>query len=752
MARYKQLFAARSHRWLGTAMLATALLAASTTLAAAATRLTGVDVTPLPGDKVQVKLKLDGPAPEPRSFSIDSPARVAVDLADTKVAMDSTQTAVNTGVVHSVVSAEGKNRTRVVVNLDAMVPYDVSREDNAVVITLGTNSLANTGGKKNGQLASFGSQKSQPTQSADQGRHINKVDFRRGEDGEGRVLVTLSDPKTPVDVKKQGNSIVADFVGADIAKDLTKRYNVMDFATPVKSFDVVSTRNGARVIVTPVQGAIYDQMSYQADNKFALEFKPLTKAEQELQKKQKPQYTGDRLTLNFQDIEVRSALQIIADFTGLNIVVSDSVTGNVTLRLQNVPWDQALDIILKSKGLDMRRNGNVIMVAPTQELAQQEQAELQAKQQLDELAPLQTQIFQVNYAKASDLASLIRSGSAAAGNQQKSNLVNPVAGGTGGSGGSGGGNQSLLSDRGSVTVDERTNTLLIRDTPDQLESIRQLINRLDVPVRQVLIESRIVIASDDFSRELGARVGYSNNATKGGRTGVVGASVNGNHTALNTITQGGQSINGTGFLGTDNLNVNVPVSNPAGRIAFAILGKDYLVDLELSALQAEGKGEVVSSPRVLTSNQKKASIQQGVEIPYQANASSGATTVQFKEAVLGLEVTPQITPDDHIIMDLVVRKDSVGEQVPVQGGGSVPSIDTRSVQTQALVENGATVVLGGIYETERRKTVNKVPLLGDIPLLGALFRNTKNVNNKSELLIFITPKIVDKNISSINQY
>ena len=435
-------------------------------------------------------------------------------------------------------------------------------------------------------------------------------------------------------------------------------------------------------------------------------------------------YEGEKLTLNFQDIETRAVLQLLADVSGRNIVVSDTVQGNVTLRLQGVPWDQALDIVLATKGLDMRENGNVIIVAPSEEIAARELADLESRKEIKELEPMLAEYLQVNYAKASDLADLI-------------------------SGGNGG--KTLLSDRGSVGIDERTNTLLLQDTVDRIASIRKLVATLDIPVRQVLIESRIVVVNDDFSRDLGIRWGAT--VVKESGDGIITTSGGANATD-GVVNDAADNINTTGTpfpVGIPNLddrfNINLPVANPAGRFALAILDDDYLIALELSALQAEARGEVVSSPRVITANQKEANIKQGVEIPYQEASSSGATTTQFKEAVLSLTVTPQITPDDRIIMDLLVTKDSVGEVIATERGGTVPSIDTRSIETQVLVNNGQTVVLGGIYETEQGETVTKVPFLGDIPFVGYLFKSTRVTSEKSELLIFVTPKILKEGSS-----
>jgi type IV pilus assembly protein PilQ len=442
---------------------------------------------------------------------------------------------------------------------------------------------------------------------------------------------------------------------------------------------------------------------------------------------QTKEYEGQRLTLNFQDIETRAVLQLLAETSGKNIVVSDTVQGNVTLRLRNVPWDQALDIVMTTKGLDMRQNGNVIMVAPAEEIAARETADLEAQNQISELEPMYSEFLQVNYAKASDLAG----------------LISAEAGGSG-----------MLSERGTIAVDERTNTLLVQDTAQRLQDIRRMVRTLDVPIKQVLIESRIVVVNDDFSRDLGVRLGvtaYNESGTNEGAQ-VISGTGPGTDTMIGSIidnlaTTGQVTPVAVPTLG-DRYNVNVPVSDAAGRFSLAVLERDYLVDLELTALEAEGRGEIVSTPRVITANQKEARIEQGVEIPYQQSASSGATTVQFKKAVLSLEVTPQITPDNNIIMDLRVHKDNVGDVISTGGlGGTVPSIDTRAVETQVLVEDGQTVVLGGIYETERRETISKVPFLGDIPAVGVLFRSKQLQNDKSELLIFVTPRILEEGSS-----
>ncbi len=555
-------------------------------------------------------------------------------------------------------------------------------------------------------------------------RSIQGIDFRRSADGAGRVVVKLSDPHTPINLQQVGNQIVVDFTGAELRKDLMRRYDATDFGTPITGFDATRNGNSTRIVISVI--GEYEQLAYQSDTQYVVEVQPMRK--NVVSQEEKREYTGERLTLNFQDIETRAVLQLLADASGQNIVVSDSVKGSVTLRLQNVPWDQALDIVLRTKGLDKRKEGNVIIVAPSDELANQEKLQLAARKDIQELAPLRSEFLQVNYAKAADMATLIKS--------------------------QGG---SLLSPRGTVSVDERTNTLLLQDTAERIADIRRLVATLDIPVRQVLIESRLVIVNDDFQRQLGAVLGYTG-INRNGASGIVTTS----GTAAGTDTIVGSALtnlqsasNGTPFPVTvptgstaaNRYNVNLPVTNPAGSIAFGILGADYLVDLELQAAQAETRADIISAPRVVTGNQKEATIEQGTEIPYQQSASSGATTIQFKKAVLSLKVTPQITPDNRIILDLDVKKDAVGTIVVASGGVNVPSIDTQELVTQVLVSDGQTVVLGGILQTTHRVDETKVPYLGDVPVLGNLFKTTTKTNNKDELLIFVTPKILREGVN-----
>jgi type IV pilus assembly protein PilQ len=685
-------------------------------------RLQDIQVQSLPGQRVELKLILSGTAPEPLAFTIDDPARIALDLPETTLGLTSRRRDVNLGPLDTVLTAEANGRTRVVLNLDSMVPYDTRRSGNTIFITLGADQ-----GDTDAMTTQFsGNSESAaaPSYAASGGRTINSVDFRRTQDGGGRVMVNLSDPSTAVDIRQEGGRVVAIFKDTALPAELMRRLDVTDFATPVSTVDTLLTNLDTRIVIT-AEGK-YEQLAYQSDNEFTIEINPAAtdSAEESSLFSESKEYEGQRLTLNFQDIETRAVLQLLAETSGRNIVVSDTVQGNVTLRLRNVPWDQALDIVMTTKGLDMRENGNVIIVAPAEEIAARETADLESRQAILELEPLYSEFLQVNYAKASDLAALI-------------------GGGEGG---------ALLSDRGSVGIDDRTNTLMVQDTAERLQDIRRLVQTLDIPVRQVLIESRIVVVNDDYSRDLGVRFGFTGitENSQDGLISVTGSSAGSDvivGSALDNLANTGQPFPVTAPGIGDRYNVNVPIENPAGRIALAVLDSDYIVDLELTALQAEGRGEIVSTPRIITANQKEARIEQGVEIPYQESASSGATTTQFKKAVLSLTVTPQITPDDNIIMDLLVNKDSVGKLTPSATGGLVPSIDTRAVETQVLVRDGQTVVLGGIYETERRETVNKVPFLGDIPGVGFLFRSTNTTSNKAELLIFVTPRILTEGSS-----
>ena len=684
------------------ALLAVALLPVR---ADQARSLQSIDFQSLEGGRVLMTLTLSAPAPQPAVFAIEKPARLSIDLPDTRLAVAERFRKVSVGAVRSVATAEAQGRTRVVLEMVQMAAHSVTVDGNKVLIELAGAS---------GVLAPSAATAEGPAPST----AIGSVDFRRGDHGEGRVVVTLNDSHGAVDVQQRGTDIVARFKDTSLPARLAKRLDVLDFATPVKFIDTTRSGNDAEVTVTPLAGATFEQQAYQSGNQFVIELQPMSPEKLEEKQKEQQQFNGERISLSFQNVDVRSLLQIIADVAGTNMVISDSVGGTMAMRLQNVPWDQALDIILRTRGLGMRHQGNVMLIAPVEELATRERVELEAARQKIQLAPLHSELIQVNYAKAVDLGSLIR-------NKQN----------------------SLLSDRGAVTIDDRTNTLLVLETADKLAEIRALVQRLDVPVRQVLIESRIVVATDNFERDLGTQLGVTAAARNG--NGLITTSGNNNSTGttLGTFLTGGT-------LGVDgnvndryNVNLPAPVSQgTAGSISLALLSNNFLVDLELSALQSEGKGEVISSPRVITANAKPALIKQGVEIPYQQSTSSGATSVSFKDAVLSLNVTPQITPDGRIIMDLQVHDDAVGTNVNTGLGGTVPSIDTREIDTQVLVDNGQTVVLGGIYQQTQNKTVSKIPLLGDIPILGYLFRNYQVVNDKTELLVFITPKILTQGL------
>ena len=701
--------------------------AAPTDAAATPNTLQRIDVQTLSGNQLQLTLHLSGPAPEPLSFTIDKPARISLDLPNTALALPSRRIDVGSAGVDTVLAAEANGRTRIVLNLDQQMPYQTRVSGNDIVVLVGAVSDTHAAARGSGAAAPHAAA---AVAGASSNRAIKSIDFRRSEIGGGRLIVRLSDPRTPIDLKQQGSQILVDFAGTDLPKALTRRYDTMDFGTPVTGFDAERVNGDTRIVIDATGN--FQQLAYQSDDQYVVEVSPVRKVEAVNPTDQKKEYKGERLTLNFQDIETRAVLQLLADASGQNIVVSDSVQGSVTLRLQNVPWDQALDIVLRTKGLDKRQEGNVIIVAPSDELAAREKADLSAKKDIQALEPLRSEYLQVNYAKASDIALLLKGSSA----------------------GASGGN-AILSGRGNVSVDNRTNTLLLQDTADRLADVRRLVTLLDIPVKQVLIESRIVIVTNDFERDLGARFGVTATRANGTNglyetTGTAAGTDTGISSALSNLTTNGTvypvSIP-TGATATNRYNVNLPVATPAGSIALGILGSDFLVDLELSAAQVENRGTVISSPRVITANQKEASIEQGVEIPYQQSASSGATTIDFKKAVLSLKVKPLITPDNRIILDLTVADDSVGTVVVASGGVNVPSINTRTITTQVVLGDGQTVVLGGILETTQSLQTTKVPWLGDVPGLGNLFKETNRADNKDELLIFVTPKILREGVS-----
>ena len=663
-----------------------------------AVTLDDISYATLPGERLQIRLKLSGETKDPLSFAIDDPARIALDFPGVTLNLPRRSQPIGIGMARSVTAVEAGGRSRVVLNLIKLVPYTMDVQGQEVLVTLESTTAGTTRPFAGGGPSDTASETAQP---------IRNVDFRRGAQGEGRVIVTLTDPAVVIDTREEGNKIIVDFLNSSLPKRLERKLDVVDFATPVTVIDTFARGDDVRMVVSPT--GRFEHLAYQSDDLFTLEVKPVVKVIKEEEKKKKLGFTGERLSLNFQNIEVRAVLQLLADFTGLNLVASDTVRGKVTLRLKNVPWDQALDIILKSRGLGMRQVGNVIMVAPTEEIAAREKLELEANRQIEELAPLQTEFIQVNYAKAGALASLLKA---------KEN--------------------SLMSGRGSVTIDARTNTLLVRDTAEALANIRRLVTTLDIPVRQVLIESRIVIADDKFSRDLGVRWGYENQGT----TDRVSDSGPALYSGRGTLSNAARPI-ADGALFSDQFIVDLGLPAPTAAVGVAV-GKvgSWLLQAELSVLQQEGRGEVLSNPRVITANQKEAVIEQGTEIPYQEASSSGATSTSFKKAVLSLRVTPQITPDDRVIMDLQVNKDSVG---PTFGG--VPSVNTKSVSTQVLVDNGETVVLGGIYEANQRQDIERVPFLSDLPVIGWAFRRTETQDDKEELLVFITPRLLKESLA-----
>jgi type IV pilus assembly protein PilQ len=703
-------------------LLLVATLFTTSAATAAQNSLESVTYSTLPGNRLQIVLEMTQETAKPLSFTIDNPARIAFDFPGTVSSLPKRSQPIGVGIAQSITAITAKDKTRVILNLTEVVPYAVSTEGNNVLITLDSESTSNLFAAGSAPTATAAGMS---TRFSDLQKGVSNIDFRRGENGEGRVIVTLTDSNIPMDINEEFGKVVVKFLGSDLPESLRRTLDVLDFATPVKSVSSFEQDGTVRLEIEPVSRD-FEHVSYQANNIFTIEFKPISKEDLEEKIKDKFGYTGDRLSLNFQDIPVRAVLQLIADFTGLNVVVSDSVDGNLTLRLQNVPWDQALDIILKSKGLSKRESGNVMMIAPSEEIAAQEKIDLEAAQAITELAPIRSAFFTINFAKVTELEPL---------------FVGEVS--------EEGGSEGLLSPRGSVIIDERTNTLIVKDTDEVISEIRKILTELDVPVRQVMIASRIVIATDDFTRELGSRFGVTRADTFGSdgfydTSGTVQATDVITSSAVDNIANTGQPFPvDIPFGTTDRFNVNLPTSGlAAGSIAFAILKGNTLLDLELSALQAENQGEIISSPRVVTADRHEAHIEQGVEIPYLSATSSGATQVEFKKAVLSINVTPQITPDDRIIMDLQVNQDTVGEVF-----AGIPSIDTREVGTQVLVNNGDTIVLGGIYEQVTRDEVDKVPVLGDIPILGYLFKHTLESDEKAELLIFVTPKILKDTLS-----
>lgn len=668
-------------------------------LAWSAVALTDLDFAALSGDQVEISLSFDGQPPVPEGYVIEKPARISLTFNEVVSKLSTKQQSLGTGNARSVTVMQAQGRSRLIIALDRLVPYSTKIEGNKLIVVVGQTDqqmLAQSASQKP-QAISMSSKAS--TSASNTG--LNNIDFMRGTQGEGQVILTLADPSVEIDMKEESGKIVVKIPDAKLADSLRRRLDVKDFATPVNYISAVEEEGGTKLIIEA--GGHYEYLAYQTDNVMTINVKPVTEKELEKNKKDAFMYTGEKLSLNFQDIEVRSVLQLIADFTSLNLVASDTVSGNITLRLKNVPWDQALELILKTKGLDKRIVGNVMMIAPADEIAAREKLELEANKQVAELAPLRSEFIQINYAKAADIQTILAS------------------------------DGGVLTSRGKLLVDERTNTLLVQETAAKIEEIRDVVAVLDVPVKQVLIEARIVIANEDFTNELGVAWGGAGWDDKSfDRRNIVGGSTD-------TLIEIANNDTKT-FPGAYAVDLGVTSAGASSLALGVIKSAGELIALELSALEAEGRGEVVSTPKVLTADQQKARIASGTEIPYQQAASSGATAISFKEAVLALEVTPQITPDKSIIMDIKINKDAVGELV---GNGQIPSIDKNEIQTRALVGNGETVVLGGIFSMETFNNEIKTPFFGDLPLVGFLFKKTVVIDEKQELLVFITPKVVE---------
>ena len=670
-----------------------------------------------------IRLRLSTPLSDvPVSFSVAEPPRIAFDFPDTVNGLGRTQQMISAGDVTSANIVQVGDRTRLVLNLNRVAPYETRIEGRDVVIALSPifrETVAST--VVGSSMANFAA----PTFEHGAGNAVQDIRFRRGQDGEARVVVQLSRPDTGIDIRPQGANLVVEFLGSSLPEHLRRRSDVLDFATPVSAFTADVAGENVRLVVTP--NGLWEHNAYQSDNQFVLEVRRLTEDPNKLVQGVRPgEFGGDKLSLNFQNIDVRAVLQVIADFTNFNIVTSDSVQGNLTLRLKDVPWDQALDIILQAKGLDMRKNGNVIWIAPSDELAAREKMILESKQQIGDLEPLQTESFQINYHRAEEISTFL-------GNKD----------------------QTALSARGSVVFDDRSNKVFVTDVGSRLSDVRRLISEIDVSPRQVLIEARVVEAGKDFARDLGVRMGV------GGVSGsIVGYDQAGRPIHQGTIGGGLEStaynagqIVGNGTFDPQapatsvpgGLNVNLPAGQGAGALSMILWNSaaSRFLNLELSALESDGRGRIVSSPRVLTANQVEASIEQGTEIPYEESTSSGATSVSFKKAVLSLKVKPLITPDGRIQLQVAVNKD----QPRFDARFPVPAVDTKNVRTEVLVENGGTVVIGGIFEEEESSSVARIPLLGELPVVGGLFRNTRKQTSQKELLVFITPRIVSEELS-----
>lgn len=676
-----------------------ALLIAASNLHAA--QLQDVSFASMPGDSTEITLQFSEAAPLPKGYTIEQPARIALDFKDVSSVLSSKYHNLGLGNAKRMTVIEAQNRTRVIIDLNELVPYSSTQDGNNLVLVIGANDDAKAEAASPAQASAEPSSAAVAPAAVSKAPAIESIDFRRGDKGDGQVVVNFSSANVDIDMSDLGGVIKLRIPSVELPEALRQRLDVVDFATPVKRIDSYIEDGSAVIAIKPAGN--YDYLAYQADKQFTVSVEELSKDEVEDRRKEKFPFSGEKLSLNFQDIEVRAVLQLIADFTGLNLVASDTVSGSITLRLQGVPWDQALELILKTKGLDKRKVGNVLLVAPADEIAAREKLEIETNKQVAELAPVRLDIIQINYAKAADIVGLL--------SQDK----------------------ELISERGFISSDERTNTISVRETSEKLEQIRQLVETWDIPVRQVLIEARIVRARSNLTEELGIEWGGGAISRDGNDLFRIGGSTE-------TLTELSEIANGTGtgisFPNALAVDLGVTRTN-SSSIAIGFGNSDFLIDMELSAFESDGKGEIVAQPKIVTADRQTATIKSGEEIPYQEASSSGATSVSFKEAVLSMEVTPQITPDDKVIMDLKVNQDTRGE---VTAG--IPSIQTNEVITQVLVGNGETVVLGGIFQSEQATTITKTPFLGDLPYIGALFTKTEEIDQRAELLIFITPKLL----------
>lgn len=696
--------------------LGLSLLAVLISPALLAANLNNMDVASLPGDRVELKLAFDEPVAAPRGYTLDQPARIALDLPGVSSKLGTKNRELGMGNARSVTVVEAQGRTRLIVNLTTLVPYSTRVDGNNLFVVLGesTPGLAATA------TAPVAPVVPAPQQQQARASSIENIDFRRGEDGAGNVVISLSDPSVSPSIEEQGGKIRVSFAKTQLPESLRVRLDVQDFATPVKFVDATSKSDGASIFIEPT--GRYDYLAYQTDDKLTISIKPLSEADVEKRKAERFAYSGEKLSLNFQDIDVRSVLQLIADFTDLNLVASDTVQGNITLRLQNVPWDQALDLVLKTKGLDKRQVGNVLLVAPADEIAARERQELESKRQIAELAPLRREVVQVNYAKASDIAKLFQTVTSSSGQAD---------------------------DRGSIAVDDRTNNIIAYQTQERLDELRRIVTQLDIPVRQVMIEARIVEANVDYDKALGVRWGgsfTSGNAAVYGKDGA---------TTFDTDT-GRAYLPGTDTIGNFTASegvapvpfVDLGVANSTAGLGIGFITNNLILDLQLSAMEKTGNGEIVSQPKVMTADKETAKILRGSEIPYQEASSSGATSTSFKEAALSLEVTPLITPDNRVILEVKVTKDAADFSRAING---VPPINKNEVNAKVLVADGETVVIGGVFSNTQTQSAEKVPFLGDLPYLGRMFRRDVVADSKSELLIFLTPRILNHQAIAVNR-